>query len=87
MDTKNNPKPTVLVVDDQPANLKVLLAYLQEQGFNPLTAQNGERALYQIANFKPDIILLDVMMPGIDGFETCRRLKALCRRDFLLKRS
>lgn len=76
MDRENNPKTTVLVVDDQPANLKVLLSYLQEQGFTPLTAQNGERALYQIANFKPDIILLDVMMPGIDGFETCRRLKA-----------
>lgn len=75
MDTKRDRQTTVLLVDDQPANLKVLLSYLQQQGFTPLTAQNGERALYQVANFKPDIILLDVMMPGIDGFETCRRLK------------
>lgn len=76
MDTKNDLQKTVLVVDDQPANLKVLLSYLQDQGFNTLTATDGKRALYQISNFKPDIILLDVMMPGIDGFETCHRLKA-----------
>lgn len=74
--TEKNQKPTVMVVDDQPANLKLLVDSLLDYNFTPLTAINGERALKQIRHAKPDIILLDVMMPGIDGFETCRRLKA-----------
>ncbi len=66
---------TVLVVDDQPANLKVLLTVLQEADFHVLIADSGKRALQLVSRKRPDIILLDVMMPGIDGFETCRRLK------------
>ena len=67
---------TLLIVDDNPTNLGVLTEYLEEQGFEILSAEDGYAGL-EIAQFaKPNMILLDVMMPGIDGFETCRRLKA-----------
>lgn len=68
-------KSTILVVDDQLDNLKLLTTYLQQQGFELMVAQSGEETLKHVARIIPDIILLDVMMPGIDGFETCRRLK------------
>jgi diguanylate cyclase (GGDEF)-like protein len=68
--------PIILVVDDIPANIKVLLGFLTDHNFNVLIAKNGYMAL-KIADTKlPQLILLDVMMPGIDGFETCRQLKA-----------
>jgi two-component system, sensor histidine kinase and response regulator len=67
---------TVLVVDDNPNNLSVLVSLLRESGYRTLVAVDGESAIAQITYAKPEIILLDVMMPGIDGFETCRRLKA-----------
>jgi signal transduction histidine kinase len=67
---------TVLVVDDDPTNLSVLFNYLSEMGLKVLVAQDGESAIEQIEYERPDIILLDVLMPNIDGFETCRRLKA-----------
>ncbi len=66
---------TVLVVDDTPENLNVLITYLDKRGLTILVAQNGEKALALVEQFMPHLILLDVMMPGIDGFETCRRLK------------
>jgi signal transduction histidine kinase len=68
-------KGIVLLVDDHPPNIGVLLDYLSEAGLKVLVAQDGASALEQVAYAPPDIILLDVMMPGIDGFETCRRLK------------
>jgi formate hydrogenlyase transcriptional activator len=68
-------KATVLVVDDTPANLQLLLDYLPRQGFKVLVATNGERALQQVERSVPDLILLDVVMPGLDGFDTCARLK------------
>lgn len=68
-------KDTLLIVDDNPTNLGVLTDYLEEQGFEILSAEDGYVGL-EIAQFaQPDMILLDVMMPGIDGFETCHRLK------------
>ena len=67
--------PTVLIVDDLPANLALLFDYLEQEGFKVLVAQSGANALLQIQYLKPDIILLDIMMPGLDGFETCRLLK------------
>jgi two-component system sensor histidine kinase/response regulator len=77
MSNKESSQTTILVVDDDPTNLSVLLAYLQDMHYNILVAQNGESALEQIPYALPDLILLDIMMsPGIDGFETCRRLKA-----------
>ncbi len=66
----------VLVVDDNPTNLSVLVNILRNVGLRVLVATDGESALEQVAYTTPDLILLDVMMPGIDGFETCRRLKA-----------
>ena len=68
-------KATILVVDDNPTNLGIFLEYLEESGFEVSVARSGESALRQLEYFQPDLILLDVMMPGIDGFETCRRLK------------
>jgi len=67
---------TILIVDDNPANLGLLTDYLRGHHFRILVARNGQSALSKLEYVKPDIILLDVMMPDIDGFETCRRLKA-----------
>jgi len=66
----------VLVVDDVPENLAVLHDALDESGFTVLVANNGEAALQRAAEAQPDIILLDAIMPGMDGFDACRRLKA-----------
>ena len=66
----------ILLVDDNPNNLKVLFEAIQGHGWKALMATNGESAIEQAEYAKPDLILLDVMMPGIDGFEACRRLKA-----------
>jgi len=66
----------VLVVDDIPANVKLLEAKLGAEYFDVVTANSGEQALAQIEKELPDIVLLDVMMPGMDGFEVCRRIKA-----------
>lgn len=66
---------TILVVDDNPANLSVLFEYLEESGYEVSVARSGERALHQLRHFEPDLILLDILMPGMDGFEVCRRLK------------
>lgn len=67
---------TVLIVDDTPANLGVVVDHLEDEGLNVAVAQGGEEALDRARFVRPDLILLDVMMPGLDGFETCRRLKA-----------
>ncbi|MEM7114269.1 MAG: response regulator [Chloroflexota bacterium] len=66
---------TVLVVDDTLYSLKMIVEYLREVGFRVLTARNGESCLSRAQLGNPDLILLDVQMPGIDGFETCRLLK------------
>ncbi len=67
---------SILIIDDIPTNIKVLFYILQEAGFRVSVAKSGESALSKVQESLPDLILLDVMMPGIDGFETCRRLKA-----------
>jgi len=67
--------PTILIVDDTPANLGVVVDSLAERGFRVLVALDGAEALERARFSQPDLILLDVKMPGIDGFETCRRLK------------
>jgi CheY-like chemotaxis protein len=66
----------ILIVDDSPNNLDVISETLTDAGLEVATALTGERALEQVKYSEPDLILLDVMMPGIDGFETCQRLKA-----------
>lgn len=65
----------ILVVDDTPANLEVVTETLASHGYNVATAISGERALRRLQKYTPDLILLDVQMPGIDGFETCHRIK------------
>jgi DNA-binding response OmpR family regulator len=67
----------ILVVDDTPANLNVLSALLAQQGYKVRPANNGQVALVVAQHTAPDLILLDIQMPGFDGFEVCRRLKAL----------
>ncbi|MDZ7950424.1 sensor histidine kinase [Nostoc sp. DedQUE09] len=66
----------ILIVDDNPTNLSVLCEALNSEGFRFRVAVDGESAIAQAERNQPELILLDVQMPGIDGFETCRRLKA-----------
>lgn len=67
--------PVVLIVDDQPGNLDVLVNYLADSGLELVVATDGGQALELAVSHLPELVLLDVMMPGIDGFETCRRLQ------------
>ncbi|NEP02589.1 MAG: response regulator, partial [Symploca sp. SIO2E9] len=76
MSDDNYNKGDILIVDDNHTNLGVLFDFLTNSGFKVLVAQDGESALQKAEFANPDLILLDIMMPGIDGFETCRRLKA-----------
>src|SRR5258708_23477002 len=69
----------VLVVDDTIANVKVLEAKLAVEYFDVVTASNGAEAIAAATENPPDIVLLDIMMPGMDGFEVCRRLKTDAR--------
>ena len=73
----SNHRATLLIVDDTPDNIAVLFDFLIEHGFKVLVCESGQAALNTLEVEEPDLILLDVMMPGIDGFETCRRLKTL----------
>ena len=68
--------PRILIVEDAVANIQSLSAILKEKGYQISVAMNGKQALAALARVRPDLILLDVMMPEMDGFETCRRLKA-----------
>ena len=68
---------SILVVDDMPANIGVLLETLSKAGYRVRVAPDGESALEQLQYSPPALVLLDVMMPGMDGFETCRRLRRL----------
>lgn len=77
----NNARPvsptvhTVLIVDDIPVNLGVAVEHLEAHGYRVITAQDGEEGLQRALFTRPDLILLDVMLPGADGFEVCRRLR------------
>jgi sigma-B regulation protein RsbU (phosphoserine phosphatase) len=75
MTINNNETESLLLVDDNPTNLQVLYQTLEGTGCKLLVAKNGETALSIAEKASPDLILLDIMMPGIDGFEVCRRLK------------
>jgi len=72
---KNSTAHTVLVVDDHKVNLILLSRILEEEGYTVITGNNSRDALQHLHNQSPDIILLDVMMPGMDGFSLCRKLK------------
>ncbi|MEM7332002.1 MAG: response regulator [Chloroflexota bacterium] len=73
---KTSRKQTILIIDDNITNLKVVMEYLQAYSFEILVARNGADGLESAELATPDLILLDVQMPGLDGFEVCRRLKA-----------
>src|SRR5919199_3302929 len=68
--------PRILIVDDQPVNVDILQTRLAIHGYEILTAGDGEEALARARTAQPDVILLDIMMPKMDGIEVCRRLKA-----------
>jgi DNA-binding response OmpR family regulator len=68
---------SILVVDDMSANSEVLVEMLSKEGFDVRIAQDGARALEEAQHSAPSLVLLDVVMPGMDGFETCRRLRSI----------
>lgn len=74
--TENSPSHSILIVDDNHNNLEVLSETLSRAGFQVAVAIDGETAIEQVQYYKPELILLDVMMPGIDGYETCKRIKS-----------
>jgi adenylate cyclase len=74
---------TVLAVDDQPANLRLLEAVLSPRGYQVLTATSGEQGLALLEDGEVDLVLLDVVMPGFDGYEVCRRIRATPRTAYL----
>jgi DNA-binding response OmpR family regulator len=75
---------TVLLVDDDPKIRELLRLYVEREGHRPLFASDGEAALELATRAKPDVVLLDVMLPGIDGFEVCRRLRDISDVPILL---
>lgn len=84
MNDKNQSQSSlVLIVDDVPSNIAVLHDALDEYGYTVLVANNGETALKLAAEVEPDIILLDAVMPGMDGFEVCKKLKASNRTSHI----
>jgi CheY-like chemotaxis protein len=74
---------TVLVVDDQPPNLRLLNAVLSPNGYRVITASSGEQALELLHSSGIDLVLLDIVMPGIDGYEVCRRIRSEPSTAFL----
>jgi class 3 adenylate cyclase len=66
---------TILIVDDQPQNLRLLEAVLQPRGYRTVSAQSGEAALEILSREQADLVLLDILMPGMDGYEVCRRIR------------
>ena len=79
MSTAPAPTPasaaTILVVDDTPENLELMASLLTQEGYKVRVANSGERTLRVVQNYPPDLILLDIMMPGVDGYAVCRDLK------------
>ena len=72
----NPARVSILAVDDHPVNLKLIRVLLAGEGYNVRTADDAEMALAQIATSAPELILMDLQLPGMDGFELTRRLKA-----------
>jgi len=68
-------KETILVVDDAPPNVQLVVGFLASSGYRAVVAEDGARALEAIRQSRPDLVVLDVAMPGLDGFETCQRIK------------
>src|SRR5512143_7512 len=68
---------TILVIDDEPAQVKMIEMTLTEANYRPVTATNGEEGLKTFRQHQPDLVVLDVMMPGMDGWETCYRIRQI----------
>jgi twitching motility two-component system response regulator PilH len=66
---------TVLVVEDTPSEMELMTLYLRESGYKVITATNGKEALEKVSQEKPDVVITDVVMPDMNGFELCRSLK------------
>jgi len=77
MNNQEIKKPSILIVDDNFINLNMLLEFLNQEGFKTLIAQDGETAIRRAEIGRPDLILLDIMMTGMDGFQTCKKLKTI----------
>ena len=75
--------PLILVVDDSVASLEILKARLEANGYAVITAADGEAGLALARDRQPDLILLDIMMPKMDGIEVCRRIKGDARLPFM----
>src|SRR5262245_24303015 len=78
-----NTSAKILVVDDEPINVDILEQELEDLGYQTMSAMNGQEALTKVAAESPDLILLDVMMPGMDGFTVCRLLKEKEETQFI----
>jgi CheY-like chemotaxis protein len=72
----SEPLPSILVVDDNEDNANIIRDYLEARGYPITVAYNGDEAMEAFATMKPSIVLLDVMMPGRDGWQVCREMKA-----------
>src|SRR3954469_8391335 len=69
-------KGTILVVDDNPDNIEILRAFLESRGYAVTSAAEGQPALARMEEIPPELVLLDVMMPGMDGWQVCRTIKS-----------
>ena len=67
---------SILIVDDDPRLLHIVAMYLGIEGYDVSTAENGEDGLAQVEARAPDLVILDIMMPGMDGIETCKRIRS-----------
>ena len=76
MSSAQAPPARILIADDNPQSVELLEAYLASSGYEIRTAADGEETLRQVRDWQPDLILLDIMMPKISGFEVCKRLRA-----------
>jgi DNA-binding response OmpR family regulator len=77
-------KETILVVDDEPHIVELATLYLKNEGYQVVTASDGAQALAQIAATHPALLILDLMLPGIDGWEVCRRVRATSRLPIIM---
>lgn len=74
--TNNYQNNTVLIIDDEPTNIQVISDFLESQGVGIMMAKNGPAGISRAKKGQPDLILLDIRMPGMDGYETCHQLKS-----------
>ncbi|MGE5542723.1 MAG: response regulator transcription factor, partial [Bacillota bacterium] len=74
----------ILVVDDEPKIRQVCRIYLEQNGFPVIEAEDGEQAVVKALNYHPQLIILDLMLPGIDGWEVCRRIRQVSNTPIIM---